>query len=411
MQNYHTDIIWSIDAALFGISLTAAVLIFACALVKDHLWKKRRDALLRIKKNVYDLILAGKGSSAPVCRPFKADITPEQFIDIETNRKIEMAFFNEAERQFFRSCFVNPEQVAKLEKIALKSVNKWRRIEAILSLGYVRVKSATDLLKKTLMSKDRDVAYFSIIALGQTKTADVARSILELLPKDPLNGHKIVSILQDFPKDIAADVVKLVDHYDPVVRYWAVTLLSRLSPSAYIERIIKLTGDTSHDVRSAACSCLGEIKSAESKKALLKCLNDDNWLVKSRAISALSRSTANGAVPEIAGLIKDPSWSVVEAVKEAMVAHIDASLPYIEKYLFGDDEIARKYSIYALQDSGYIPKLLKDAVSGPDKGLSARILKGLVKAKARFGLEAALNSLDPDTRAGAEDIIRKMEEE
>lgn len=127
MFNYHTDIIWSINAVLLAITVLASFVIFFTALLKDLLWEKRRRALLNIKKDVYGLVISGQGPSKDVCYPVLADITPQQFIDIETNRRIDIAFFNESEQQFFKKCFVTPERIASLENTAKNSRNKWKK--------------------------------------------------------------------------------------------------------------------------------------------------------------------------------------------------------------------------------------------------------------------------------------------
>jgi len=96
---------------------------------------------------------------------------------------------------------------------------------------------------------------------------------------------------------------------------------------------------------------------------------------------------------------------VLDAVKVVMTDHIEASLPYIEKYLAGDYEVAKKYSVLALQDSGYLDKVLKEAVSG--KREAVKLLKGVVKSKFHSGLDAALGALDPAAREKALEVLMK----
>jgi HEAT repeat protein len=405
MYNYYADTIWMVDVVLACVvALTCLVILFTAA-SKNYSWERRRRGLLNIKKDVYEFALSHKGASAGICPAFVDNVTPQQFIDIKTNRRIDSAFFNDSEQEFLRSCFIKPADLKRLEDTALESGNKWRKIEAILCLGYTQAESAIDILKKTILSKDKDVSYFTMVSLGQIKTVPSARALLDFLKKDPSNSYKVVSILEAFPKDITDDVFGLINYHDPLIRYWALRLLSKFVSGGHIRPLEKLTEDMVPEIRAAACDCLGSAGNPEARPALIRCLKDDNWLVRSRAVYALGKVIRGAAIPEVAALINDPSWVVLDAIKTVMTSHIDSYLPYIEKFLSGDYEIAKKYSVLALQDSGQIDKSLKEAVSG--KRDAIELLKGVVRSKFHAGLDAALDALDPDMRQKALEAIMK----
>lgn len=407
MYNYYIDIIWTINAVLFGIVVLTCIVIALTAALKNYLWEKRRRGLLDIKKDVYEFVLSHKDSSSAVCPSFINNVTPQQFIDIRTNRHIDSAFFNESEQELLKHCFIKPDELTRLEDAALSSGNKWRKIEAILCLGYAQARGAIDVLKKTILSKDRDVSYFSVVSLGQIKTVQAAGALLDFLKKDPSNSYKIVSILETFPEDIAGDVAKLTDYHDPLVRYWALRLLSKFTPSGHIRKLEKLSEDMVPEIRAAACDCLGSAGGTGVKPALIRRLKDENWLVRSRAVYSLDKAMKDAAVPDIISLMDDPSWVVLDAVKSVMTNHIEASMPHIEKFLAGDYELAKKYSVLALQDSGQIDKLLKGALSG--KTDAVRLLKSIVRSKFHSGLDAALGALDSAAREKALEILMKTE--
>ena len=410
MYNYHADIVWIVNVTLAGIILATIAVIFLCAIFKDYLWEKRSRILLNIKKNVYEMVLAGNKTSENVCQSFVAAITPQQFIDISTNRSLGVTFFNDAEQQFLRGCFGSPVETARLRKIALNYGNKWRRIEAILALGYARVNEALEVLKHSILSKDKDIAYFSMLSLGQIKTLESAGIFLDFLKKEPSLGSKIVSILENFPKEITEDVIKLTDYHDVLVRLWALKLLSKFPDRKYIRELEKLTHDASDEVRATACECLGNIGDKEAAPTLIGCLKDENWHVRQHAVLALASVSGDAALPKIISLISDGSWSVIDAVKDVMASHIEASLPYIERFLSGKDELAKKYSVMALQNSGYIVKLLTDLISGKNKDFAIRLLKGVIASREHYGLDAALTNLEPSTRAKALEELVRIEE-
>ena len=409
MYNYHADIVWAVNAVLLGMLIVTSAVIFACVAVKDWLWRARGRALANIKRDVYEMVLAGKTSSEAVCQSFTSTITPQQFIDIATNRSIDAAFFNDSEQQLLKSCFVNPVEVVRFEKIAMRSKNKWRRIEAILCLGYIQTPDAIRILKNSLSSRDDDTSYFSMVSLGQIKKAESARVLIDFLKKYPSAGYKIVSILESFPKDIFDDIIKLTEYHDSIVRMWAVKLLSKFSAGRNISKIEKLTHDVSDEVRAAACDCLGAIGNKEARPTLLKCLKDDSWRVRQHAVLALSKLIGDAAILEVIKLINDPSWVVVDAVRDVMTEHIEAALPYIEGFLDGEYEVAKKYSVLALENSGYLLRLLKDAVSADDNGFAIRLLRGVMRSRSHAGLDAALGNLDPASRDKILALLVKVE--
>ncbi len=354
--------------------------------------------------------MSGQNTSPAVCKPFLDSVSPQRFLDVETNRGVGETFFNESEKKFFKECFIGHEQAAKFEHMAKNSWNKWLKIEAMLCIGYLQTKNAVDILKRLLSSADKDIAYFAVIALGQIKTLESAKTLLGFLRKDPSKSYKIASVIDGFPEETSEELVKLAHYHDPIVRFWAVTLLSKFVSKNHFKTLEKLARDASAEVRAAACDCLGGIGDKESQNILFKCLKDDSWLVRSHAILALEKAMKDGAVVHVMDFINDASWSVVDAVKYVMTNHVIASLPYIEKFLFSDNEVAKKYSVFALQDSGYMPKLLNNAVSGPDRDLSIKIIKGILKSRIHFGLDFALTTLEPGIRDKLSDIISRIEE-
>ncbi|MCX5678032.1 MAG: HEAT repeat domain-containing protein [Candidatus Omnitrophica bacterium] len=369
MFNYHADIVWVINKVLFGALILTSAVIFFCAVIKNYIWEKRRQGLLKIKNDIYEMVLSGKSFTEGVRHPLFTGITPQQFIDIETNRSIDAAFFNDSEQQLLKGCFREPEKIAELNKIVERSNDKWHRIEAMLCLGYSEAETAIDVLSESLSSRDEDIAYFAMISLAQIKTMRSAKALLGFLRKKPSNGYKIASILGNFPKEIADEAVKLTDDKDPRIRICGVTILSKLASRQHIAKLEKLTGDEVAEVRAGACDCLGRIGGEGVKVALRKRLKDDSWLVKRHAIFGLAKAIGDDAVPEVIKLINDASWSVLDAVKDVMAEHIKASLPDIEKFIAGGEYIPKKYSIMALES----------ASKNADPSVRAKVAKILAK--------------------------------
>ena len=384
------SIVLNIDIVLVGVSIFFCLFIALYVIVKGYLENRRKRFLLAIKTNVHSLAISGQKPSGETCPTVSAK-TPEQFLDVEMDR--EELLFDEPEKQFIKECFVTSDKILAIQTIAKNSKNKWRRIEAVLSLGYAEDLSSLDIIKEALYDRDDDVAYFSMLALGLIKNVKSAKILLDYLKKNIFRASKIASILEAFPVSITDEVIKLTDDPDASVRFWAIKLISKLNPKAYTGKVEELTRDPSADVRSAACECLGKIGHKEAKASLLKCLKDSAWYVRMQAVRALSTILGEEAIPDIAGLMKDDSVLVKDSVKTAMSGHIETSRPFIEKILSGQGELIKKEAIEALEISGYMTKVLHDLISEDNKRreASTSLLRAVIKASAHSGVESALD--------------------
>lgn len=131
MQNYYSELVWEIDKLLLILLAFLVSSIIIYILIQEFLLKIRGKNLLDIKNNIYELLLQNKGKSA--CFTGIEKLTPKQFIDVVTNRSRWVTFFNEEEQEYFKRCFINQDNIVKIERISKNSKNKWRRIEAMLA--------------------------------------------------------------------------------------------------------------------------------------------------------------------------------------------------------------------------------------------------------------------------------------
>ena len=277
MQNYYPVLVWKIDLALLAFLFLLSLAIIVYLFSQDFLVKVRRRRLMAIKNDIYELLLSKTGRNT--CPKDTAKITPKEFLDILTNRNRQSAFFNQDEQEYIRNCFINQNNLVKIERIARNAKNKWRRIEAMLALSFTEGPCAMSLFEKGLFDKDADVSYFSLLALGRIKTELSLRILLAFLKKNPRRRQKVAAILENFPESCAAHISKLIYDDDPEIRFWGLKLLLRFKPAAYFERIIALSSDKYSNVRAAACECLGNISGKEAEEVLIRSLKDNSWIV------------------------------------------------------------------------------------------------------------------------------------
>lgn len=352
MESYLTKLVIAIDAILFTVIVSLSLIVIAYAILKQITEKKRQTYLQRAISDFRSVILDGE----------------------------------------------ELDKVSQIKKTAQKARNKWRRIEAIITLGYLDLPLASDILKKSLIDKDEDIAYFSILSLGRIKTAESARALLEVIRNRTFSGYKIASVLETFPPNIVGEVIEATQDTDPILRFWAIKLLSRFKPKEYTDRIGALTKDKLPDIRAAACECLGDIAGKSLEVFVKECLNDSVWFVRVHAIRALEKISGADSVPDLVNLIRYDNWFIQENIKKVMTKYINQSLPHIERLLWDDDKSIRKVCLEILDVSGHTNRVLQDVISenSEARDTALLLLKGMLNADAHFGLETFLSAYPPD---------------
>jgi len=408
-MNYHADIVWEIDKYLLILCVTLAISVVLYAAVKEFWDGRKARKLERVGKNLHHLVFSRLEKRSPGDLTGVGKVTPLEFLELLKNEKKIVS--NEAAEKLKRY-FTEAVDFSKTVKIAKKSRNKWRRIEALISLGYVGGAEVMDVIRNSLRDKDEDVAYFSMLALGKIKTQESARILLAATRDRIFDGNRIISILEDFPPFVIDEAAKALGHPDPLIRFWAVKLLTHFRPQHLSENIQKLIGDESSQVRAAVCECLGKIGARESAEAVGQCLHDPVWFVRRRAIKALSRLVGAECIPEIVGFLADENMMIRDGVKKAMAHDILASLPYIARgFQEGQLSLKKDYA-EVVETSGYLTVLFSDLLYGeaPAKDKARSLLKGVLSSGAHVGIEGLLSGFEKESRAAILLEIAKIDE-
>jgi len=382
---------------LVGITVLLGIFDILYAAIREAVENRAARRLAIIKKNLQDLAGSGAEAVKNICPAIVGKVTRQQFLEIARDQ--ELILSKEVEQEL-RNCFIASGKIGEVERVARNPRNKWQRIQAIISLGYTKSPAALEILKDSLMDKDESVAYFSMLALGQIKDRYSARILLDYLGMHKYSGNRIVSLLEKFPPDVIDEAIKTTESKDPIVRFWAIKLISRIKSKDYLTRIEDLTRDSSDDVRAAACECLGKIGAREARDSAEHCLNDKVWFVRMHAVRTVATISGGDCIPEIIGFLRDESWLVRDTVKKVMAQNIEASLPYIEKFIDEDNITLRRDCVEVLGDSGYLTVLFRDLLSGNAqlKNKAVQLLKGILVSGALLGLESALAGFGKESR-------------
>ena len=397
MEEYHFSLIRNIDAILIIITAFLSITIIIYAVINEWFVGIRYRRLSQIVSDLQKIAFKGNEAIVNEYAALIKHTTSLGLFRILSHKR------NNPPGRFlkqFTECINNSAKITEIERIARKSISKWRRIEGIIMLGYLNSPNALGILNQALYNRDNDIAYFSLVSLGHIKNKESAKILLANINNKKFSSYKIASILEHFLPDIAEILIKSLEDQGENLRLWSIRLLSRFKPRECAKKVSDFITDSSADIRAAACECLGEIGAEGFEKPIQKCLNDNIWYVRLKAVIALEKTLGAKSITDIAPLLKDRHWFLREKVKEIMIKHFSESLVFIEKFLLEEKQDVKQSCVEIMDGSGYRDKILNDLVSGDiDTQDKAQLwLKAMIKAGAHFGLEGILSKYSPDMR-------------
>ena len=402
MENNLAKLILFIDAILLVFTASFSIFLVAYVLVKQVVEKRRQSNIRRVVSNLQKLTVDGKGIiidgwwTSNGCVDLIRRASPDEFLGL-TRQSVEKILPENFSEELTK-CINISGKIGQIEQMAQKSWNKWRRIEAIITIGHLNTPNALGILKGTLLDRNEDVAYFSMLSLGRIMSAESAKALLDAIKNRIFSGYKVASVLETFPQDIAEELIRAARDPDPILRFWAIKLLSRFKAGQYADEISKFTGDELPDIRAAACESLGELGSEGARKAVKMCLCDPEWFVRIHAARSLEKMFGADSVPELVDFLEDANWFVQEIIKKIMMKHIERALPHIERLLGTGSQNTKNGCLEILDRSGYTDRVLRDVVSenSEAKAKASRLLGIMLNAGAHFGLEGFLRAYPPE---------------
>lgn len=397
MEEYYFSLVRNTDVILLFLSVLLGFTIIIYALINKWFVGARRQRLYHMMSVLQTLAFKDDASLVNGCTRVMRQASFFEFSDIlKRQSKILPGKFSNQ----LMKCITDSGKIPGIEKIAKNSKRKWRRIEAIIMLGYLNSANALGILEQSLYNRDNDIAYFSLVSLGNIRNEESARILLSNINNKAFSSYKIVSLLENFPLNIVELLIKSLEDKDYNLRLWSIRLIARFKPKQYAKRISDFIYDPSADIRAAACECLGEIGADDFKEAMQKCLGDLTWYVRLQAVMALEKIFKAKSVVDIAPLLKDTQWFIKEKVKEIMIKYFSESLVFIERFLLEENQYVKDSCVEIMDGSGFRKKILDDVISEDIKTREkAQVwLKTMIKAGAHFGLGGILSEYSPDIR-------------
>ncbi|OGW80234.1 MAG: hypothetical protein A3G33_06050 [Omnitrophica bacterium RIFCSPLOWO2_12_FULL_44_17] len=408
MNILHPQWLWFFNLILLAATLFFGAGIIIHTLTQELFVKYRLRKLVALSENLKRLGASPKATIQEAVQKINKQFPLNELIVLTANRE---HFIPKELSEYWREAFQEAGRMEQVRRVAKNGKNKWRRIEALICLGFLKSDPDVDILENGLDDPDDDISYYSMLALAEMKNAAAAGVLLEFLDRESFRGQKIVSLLEGFSIDISDQLLNALESKNPRVRYWALKLLSKFKPENSADRIISLATDPSPDVRAAACQYLGLMKATESEKALLARFEDPEWFVRMHAVRSLSMLEESKYLTQMIHLLyTDPSSYVKESAKNAVIHDMKQALPYLEHGLDEKDELTKRCCVEAFIDSNYIPRIL-DGILSKDRDIYQKqfqLLSKLIHSNIHFGLKKELMNYESMKRQKIIAAIREI---
>lgn len=200
----------------------------------------------------------------------------------------------------------------------------------------------------------QDAAMRSLIAIG---TEEVAYMTIPLLRENALLRNTALIILTAIGAKAVPLLYTLLSDKDDDIRKFAIDLFGDIIEGVDPERVVPFLKDPNANVRASAAKTLGRLQYKRALPQLIEALKDEEWVCFS-VLEALAEMDAKEAVPEICGLLNNPSETVVYAAIETLGRlGSDKAIQPLMNFLPGAPDSLKPTIIKSLIQIGLPPNL------------------------------------------------------
>ena len=305
---------------------------------------------------------------------------------------------DEPKRSSYLDYVMHHEGRKSLTGRALRARRKWKRIEAIETLGRLEHPEVPEVLAWCLEDTDEDIRYVTMRTLANRSELRAAELLLSLFGTDRVNPKSLLASLEDFPTAIESLVWPRLESPDPKIRAWAATLLEVSKEKESVKFLAKAARDEDADVRSAAIKSLANIGDPDAKEILPQALEDAEWFVRAAAANAAGALGAAGLSGRVIGLLSDRVWWVRQSAKTALIALCPGIEKELEERLTADDRFVRNMVAEILGASGAVDRAATELERDPDSEEARRFFRRLAVAEGRGSIESVAERATPAVR-------------
>jgi HEAT repeat protein len=258
----------------------------------------------------------------------------------------------------------------------------WRRAASLKVLVHLAHPQQFALLARAADARHADVASVALSLLGASTDPRAIPILLGALKSHRHPASRVAVHLEHSPLRPAAELRALLSDGDPVVRFWAATLLSQYPEIEGLEQdLAALIDDRDARVRKAAVQSLGKIGDTQAGAVAMHLLRDPAPFVRAHAARALGELEYTQAAAPVAELLGDADWWVRAAAKGSLEMMGGEVWPVLMRCLDHPDGFVRNGAAEVFQNLGILDNLIvMEAASENPSGAKIDMLRRIVAA-------------------------------
>ncbi len=388
-----------------SIALLAVVLNLAQRLVNERQEQRLRRLYEEAKQAIGALLKSPKDKQ---CR----EVLSSYLGRLEVLKRAS-EFFSDADRETLRQVLIELEAGSRLEEQARRGRRKWRRVQALFLLGWLKPAASVPLLEESLYDPDSDITYTAAKALAEYNLEAAYRALLDALDKAPISRSRLAAFLESSrcPGAVALLCERASDP-NPALRFWLAYLLGQTRDRRALPALLALARDPDANVRANAAEALGQLGDRRrTTPAIKKLLRDSEWIVRAHAAKAVGAAGDERLIRELVPLLRDQQWWVRQDSALALERLGPPAIPYLAAMLNDSDRFARNKAAEVLGRLGVVSEQIAK-LSGPrEEAEAARdFLLAICRAEAVGIIEEEALSADPVTQGRLVDILGEVTE-
>jgi HEAT repeat protein len=250
----------------------------------------------------------------------------------------------------------------------VRRLRGWRRRQAILALGRMRIAESIPAIADALYDVDEETVVDAVRGLGRVGSPEAAKPILDRLAQGPSKcppqtlQSALINCFQQNASLLLADLKRHHESLRPILA----RVLAEAADHNLQGDLLELASDLSPEVRASSARALSVAQPPYALTALSRLATDEEWFVRLRAIVALGELKTPRAIPLLIEGLRDANRYVRLRAASAL-----ASFDGEEEKIFyltrqTDDRYALQALVSEMQRSGRISELV-NALADPQR--------------------------------------------
>jgi len=258
----------------------------------------------------------------------------------------------------------------------------WRRTASLNVVYNLNLPPTFDLLGRAVQDPATGVASVGLTLLGTSSDPRATALLIDALIRQRHPASRVAVHLEHSPLRPVAAYRELLTNADPVVRFWAATLLAGCPEADGIEHdLAELSDDKDPRVRKAAVQSLSRLGGDVAREVALRLLRDAAPFVRAHAARALGELDSIEAAAPISELLGDSDWWVRNAAKGSLEALGAEVWPVLVRCLEHPDKFVRNGAAEVFQNLGILDSLIvMEAASDDPSGSKIDLLRRIAAA-------------------------------